>query len=155
MLENESDDSPRHLCYGCGSRNPEGLHIHFEVDGRRVTGQFTARETHVGYPGVAHGGIAASVLDEAMGWAMYAVGAWAMTARMDVKYRKPLPLGRNVTVTAEVVRERGRVLDAEAQIRGPGGGVLVEAKAMFVRIPRAKQSEMERYYRGAEPEVPG
>lgn len=104
---------------------------------------------------MAHGGIAASVLDEAMGWAMYAVGAWAMTARMDVKYRKPLPLGREVTVTAEVVRERGRVLDAEAQIRGPGGGVLVEAKAMFVRIPRAKQSEMERYYRGAEPEVPG
>jgi acyl-CoA thioesterase FadM len=94
-------------------------------------------------------------LDEAMGWAMYAAGAWAMTARMEVKYRKPLPLGREVTVTAEVVRERGRVLDAEAQIRAPGGTVLVEARAMFVRIPRDKQSEMERYYRGAEREVPG
>ena len=155
MLQGESDDSPRHLCYGCGSRNPEGLHIHFEVEGRRVTGQFTARETHVGYPGVAHGGIAASVLDEAMGWAMYAAGAWAMTARMEVKYRKPLPLEREVTVTAEVVRERGRVLDAVAQIRGSGGAVLAEAKAMFVRIPREKQGEMERFYRGTEPVVPG
>ena len=155
MLQGESDDSPRHLCYGCGSRNPEGLHIHFEVEGRRVTGQFTARETHVGYPGVAHGGIAASVLDEAMGWAMYAAGAWAMTARMEVKYRKPLPLEREVTVTAEVVRERGRVLDAVAQIRGAGGAVLAEAKAMFVRIPREKQGEMERLYRGTEPVVPG
>jgi len=155
MLQGESDDSPRHLCYGCGSRNPEGLHIHFEVEGRRVTGQFTARETHVGYPGVAHGGIAASVLDEAMGWAMYAAGAWAMTARMEVKYRKPLPLEREVTVTAEVVRERGRVLDAVAQIRGAGGAVLAEAKAMFVRIPREKQGEMERFYRGTEPVVPG
>jgi uncharacterized protein (TIGR00369 family) len=155
MLQGESDDSPRHLCYGCGSRNPEGLHIHFEVEGRRVTGRFTARETHVGYPGVAHGGIAASVLDEAMGWAMYAAGAWAMTARMEVKYRKPLPLEREVTVTAEVVRERGRVLDAVAQIRGAGGAVLAEAKAMFVRIPREKQGEMERFYRGTEPAVPG
>ena len=155
MLQGESDDSPRHLCYGCGSRNPEGLHIHFEVEGRRVTGRFTARGTHVGYPGVAHGGIAASVLDEAMGWAMYAAGAWAMTARMEVKYRKPLPLEREVTVTAEVVRERGRVLDAVAQIRGAGGAVLAEAKAMFVRIPRDKQGEMERFYRGTEPAVPG
>lgn len=155
MLQGESDDSPRHLCYGCGSRNPEGLHIHFEVEGRRVTGRFTARETHVGYPGVAHGGIAASVLDEAMGWAMYAAGAWAMTARMEVKYRKPLPLEREVTVTAEVVRERGRVLDAVAQIRGAGGAVLAEAKAMFVRIPPDKQGEMERFYRGTEPAVPG
>ena len=47
MLQGESDDSPRHLCYGCGSRNPEGLHIHFDVEGRRVTGRFTAREVRV------------------------------------------------------------------------------------------------------------
>jgi len=151
----EPDESPRHLCFGCGSRNPEGLHIAFDVAGRRVTGRFTARETHVGYPGVAHGGIAAAVLDEAMGWAMYAAGAWAMTARMEVKYRRPLPLGQEVTVTAEVVRERGRVLDAIAQIRGPRGGLLAEAKAMFIRIPRDKQKELERFFLGAEPAVPG
>lgn len=151
----ESDDSPRHLCFGCGSRNPEGLHITFEVKGRRVTGRFTARDTHVGYPGVAHGGIAAAAMDEAMGWAMYAAGAWAMTARMEVKYRRPLPLGQEVTVTAEVVRERGRVLDAAASILGPRGEVLAEAKAMFVRIPRDKQSELERFFLGPEPAVPG
>jgi uncharacterized protein (TIGR00369 family) len=151
----EPDDSPRHFCYGCGGRNPEGLHIDFEVEGRRVAGTFTARDTHVGFPGVAHGGIAAAVLDEAMGWAMYASGAWAMTARMEVKYRRPLPLGTEVTVTGEVVRERGRVLDAVAQIRD-GSGVLVEAKGMFVRLPREKQSEFQRFFLGnTEPVVPG
>lgn len=151
----EPDDSPRHFCYGCGGRNPEGLHIEFEVEGRRVTGRFTARETHVGFPGVAHGGIAAAVLDEAMGWAMYAAGAWAMTARMEVKYRRPLPLGREVIVTGEVVRERGRVLDAAAQIID-AAGVLVEAKGMFVRLPADKQSEFQRFFLGnTEPVVPG
>lgn len=151
----EPDDSPRHLCYGCGVRNPEGLHIEFEVEGRRVTGRFTARETHVGYPGVAHGGIAASVLDEAMGWAMYAAGAWAMTARMEVKYRRPLPLGEGLTVSAEVVRERGRILDAAAQI-SDRRGVLAEAKGMFVRLPPDKQSEFQRFFTGGtEPVVPG
>lgn len=151
----EPDDSPRHFCYGCGGRNPEGLHIEFEVEGRRVTGRFTARESHVGFPGVAHGGIAAAVLDEAMGWAMYAAGAWAMTARMEVKYRRPLPLGREVIVKGEVVRERGRVLDAAAQIID-AAGVLVEAKGMFVRLPADKRSEFQRFFLGnTEPVVPG
>ncbi len=149
------DDSPRHYCYGCGGRNPEGLHIKFEVEGRRVCGRFTARETHVGFPGVAHGGIAAAVLDEAMGWAMYAAGAWAMTARMEVKYRRPLPLGEELIISAEVVRERGRVLDATAQIRDRRG-VLAEAKGMFVRLPKDKQDQLQRFFLGAtEPVVPG
>lgn len=151
----EPDDSPRHRCYGCGIRNPEGLHIEFGVEGRRVQGRFTARETHVGFPGVAHGGIAASVLDEAMGWAMYAAGAWAMTARMEVKYRRPLPLGAELLVTAEVVRERGRVLDAVAQV-SDAGGVLAEARGMFVRLPLDKAREFQRFFLGNnEPVVPG
>lgn len=152
----EPDDSPRHFCYGCGGRNPEGLHIAFEVEGKRVRGRFTARQTHVGFPGVAHGGIAAAVLDEAMGWAMYAAGAWAMTARMEVKYRKPLPLEREMTVTAEVTRERGRVLDAEAQLRDERGKVIVEAKGMFVRLPRDRQSEFQRFFlANTETVIPG
>jgi acyl-CoA thioesterase FadM len=95
------------------------------------------------------------VLDEAMGWAMYAAGAWAMTARMEVKYRRPLPLGVGLTVTAEVTRERGRILDAAAQI-SDRQGVLAEAKGMFVRLPPDKQSEFQRYFTGSpEQVVPG
>src|SRR5574341_2470853 len=92
----EPEDSPRHWCYGCGDRNPEGLHIVFEVDGRRVSGRFQPRETHRGWPGFAHGGVAAAALDEAMGWATWAAGALSMTARMGVKYRRPLPLGEDL-----------------------------------------------------------
>ncbi|HEU5322016.1 MAG TPA: hotdog fold domain-containing protein, partial [Methylomirabilota bacterium] len=112
----EALDSPRRWCFGCGEANPEGLHIQFQIEGRRATGEFEARPVHQGYPGVAHGGIAAAAIDEAMGWAMYAAGAWAMTARLEVKYRRPLPLGEPLEVTAEVLKDRGRWLEAEGEL---------------------------------------
>jgi uncharacterized protein (TIGR00369 family) len=136
------------MCYGCGERNPEGLHIHFEIDGTRVTGRFTPRATHVGFPGVAHGGIAAAVLDEAMGWAMYAVGAWAMTARMEVRYRRPLVLGEEVIITAAVTRDRGKRLEAEARIETAAGDRVAEATGLFLRLPERESSKLDASFLG-------
>ncbi|MFQ5471974.1 MAG: PaaI family thioesterase [Dehalococcoidia bacterium] len=148
----EPDDSPRRWCYGCGDLNPEGLGIQFEVEGTKVTGRFTARKEHQGFPGVAHGGLAAAVMDEAMGWAMHAAGAWAMTARMEVKYRKPLPLAEEVIVTAEVVRDRGRRLEATSEIRTQSGERITQATGVFVRVPDevARQYDFE-FTRGEQP----
>lgn len=148
----EPVDSPRHRCFGCGDRNPEGLHIEFDVDGGRVSGRFVTRSSHQGYPGVAHGGIAAAALDEAMGWAMYAAGVWAMTARMEVKYRRSLPLGEALTVGAEVTRNRGRVLEATAAIRNGAEEVLAEAKGLFVRLPEGRARELQSFFLGQTPE---
>jgi uncharacterized protein (TIGR00369 family) len=142
----EAPDSPRRWCFGCGDANPEGLRIQFQVDGRRVTGEFEARRVHQGYPGLAHGGIAAAAIDEAMGWAMYAAGAWAMTARLEVKYRRPLPLGRPLRVTAQVVHDRGRWLEAAGELRVAGGPLIAEAKALFMRLPADKAREMQAFY---------
>lgn len=142
-MQQERDDSPRHDCFGCGSRNKEGLQIPFEIDGWKVRGRFTPRKSHQGFPGVAHGGIAAAAMDEAMGWAMYAAGAWAMTVRMQVKYRKPLPLGEEVIVSAETTRDRGRRLEATARIETPGGEVLCEAEGLFLRMPERESQKMD------------
>jgi acyl-coenzyme A thioesterase PaaI-like protein len=147
-MTQELDDSPRHWCFGCGKLNTEGLGIDFEVDGGRVEGRFVARNSHQGYPGVTHGGIAATAMDEAMGWAMYAAGAWAMTAKMEVKYRKAIPLNEELVVTAGVVRDRGRMLEAVAEIRSLAGDRLAEAKALFVRLPRDKEHELQEFFLG-------
>ncbi len=95
---------------------------------------------------MAHGGIAAAAIDEAMGWAMYAAGAWAMTARLEVKYRQPLPLGEPLEVSAEVVRDRGRWLEAQGRLRVVGGPLVAEAKALFMRLPPKQAREMEEFY---------
>ena len=145
----EAEDSPRRWCYGCGDRNPEGLHIDFEVKGNLVSGRFLLRKEHQGFPGVAHGGIAAAALDEAMGWAMYAGGAWAVTARMEIRYRRPLPLGEEVTVTARVVRDRGRRLEAEGRIESSSGEVLAEAKGLFLRMPEETSRQFNQSFLGS------
>lgn len=144
----DPDDSPRHYCFGCGEKNPEGLHIAFDVDGLEVSGRFTPRKSHQGFPGIAHGGIAAAAMDEAMGWAMYAAGAWAVTARMEVKYRNPLPLGEEVLVSARVTRDRGRRLEATAQIRKPSGEIVAEANGVFLRMPEARTAELNAIFLG-------
>lgn len=152
-MTQDLDDSPRHWCFGCGDRNTEGLGIQFEVNGGRVEGRFTPRFSHQGYPGVAHGGIAAAALDEALGWAMYAAGAWAMTARMEVKYRKPVPLDEEIIVTAEVTRQRGRMIEGFAEIHSLSGQRLSEAKALFVRLPPDRARELQQFFLG-QPAAP-
>ncbi|HUF54643.1 MAG TPA: PaaI family thioesterase [Dehalococcoidia bacterium] len=144
----EREDSPRQWCFGCGESNDEGLHIEFEVSGLDVTGRFTPRKSHQGFPGVAHGGIAAAVLDEAMGWAMYAANAWAMTARMEIRYRRPLSLDEPVIVTARVTRDRGRRLEAEAQIATEDGEVLAQADALFLRLPEERSQQLGESFLG-------
>jgi acyl-coenzyme A thioesterase PaaI-like protein len=147
-MKQEPDNSPRHLCYGCGARNPEGLHIKFEVDGLNVTGKFRPRPAHQGFPGIAHGGIAAAALDEAMGWAMYAAGAWAMTARMEVRYRRPLPLDQEISITAAVTANRGKRLEATAALRDVSGKVLAESTGLFLRLPEKRTSELNAAFLG-------
>lgn len=144
----EAADSPRRWCFGCGNANPEGLQIDFHLDGKRAVGRFTPRQAHQGYPGVAHGGVAAAALDEAMGWAMYAAGAWAMTARIEVKFRKPLPLGQTVTVSAQVTRNRGRWLEVKGELRSARGELLTEGKGLFLRLPREQARQLEAFYLG-------
>ena len=140
--------APRRWCYGCGESNTEGLHIEFDVDGKLVSGRFLPRKPHQGFPGVARGGIAAAVRDEAMGWAMYAAGAWAMTARMEIRYRRPLPLGEEVKVTAQVVRDRGRRLEAEARIESSAGELLAEATGLFLRMPKETSRQFNQSFLG-------
>ncbi len=144
----EPQDSPRRWCFGCGDANPEGLHIEFRVQDGAAIGRFVARPVHQGFPGLAHGGIAAAALDEAMGWAMYAAGAWAMTARMEVKYRRPLPLGVELTVSARLSRDRGRWLEATGEIRGDGGQLVAQARGVFMRLPPERARQMEAFYLG-------
>ena len=148
MVLQEPPDSPRRWCYGCGEANPEGLRIEFRVEGTVAVGSFRARPLHQGFPGLVHGGIAAAALDEAMGWAMFAAGIWAVTARMEIKYRRPLPLDQELTVRGKVTRDRGRRLEVEAQLHDAEGQRLAEATAVFMRINEERARQLTGFYLG-------
>lgn len=124
-------------CFGCGQANPVGLHLEFLLaqDGA-VVSFATVRDTYEGPPGYVHGGIIATLLDEAMSKSVRARGIVAMTRRLEVEYLRPVPSGSPVRVEGRVTRNEGRKHWVEAMILDEGGIALAEGKGLFIEIQR-------------------
>ena len=97
-------------CFVCGSANPIGLHLRFRVEGNRCRGAFTSRPEHAGFDGVTHGGIIFSVLDDAMANWFFLQGARVYTAKAEIRYRAPMPVGATASIECEVIKRKGRLL---------------------------------------------
>jgi acyl-coenzyme A thioesterase PaaI-like protein len=129
---------PHHdpACFGCGEDNPVGLHLalpkHEGADRYEAFLHFDER--HQGGPGIVHGGIVAAALDEAAGL----LATWyrfpTVTARMFVRYRRPVAINTEYLARAWVESERGRRIHVEAELVD-GDDVLAEAKAAFLHVP--------------------
>jgi acyl-coenzyme A thioesterase PaaI-like protein len=123
-------------CFVCGESNPAGVHAHFSVGAApdEMRAQFAVDARHQGYPGRTHGGILASVLDETLGRAVALQGNWTFTARLEVRYRQPVPIGATVEIVARQVRDRGRFVEAAGEARLPDGQVVADAKGLFLKL---------------------
>jgi uncharacterized protein (TIGR00369 family) len=122
-------------CFGCGLENPTGLRLRFFVDPeRKVVCRVRLARRFAGPPGHAHGGIIATLLDEAMSKANRAREILAMTRHIEVNYLRPVPLGVPLTLTARHVETHGRRHNCEAQIADAAGQVLATGKAIFVAV---------------------
>jgi uncharacterized protein (TIGR00369 family) len=97
---------------------------------------FRPDKTWCSFDGVVHGGIVASVSDEAMGWAVRkSVGASNVTADFHIRYRRPVLVGGEYTAKARAEETHGRKTRASAQIVNAKGDVFAEADALFI-VPR-------------------
>ncbi len=135
-------DERTNFCFGCGPENPQGLQLSFTVDAAdagNITATCTVQLTriHEGAPGFIHGGILATLLDEAMSKLNRPLDALAMTRHMEVDYLRPAPLNTPLTLTARHLRREGRKLFHTAEIIAPGGTVLTKAKGLFVILDAA------------------
>jgi acyl-coenzyme A thioesterase PaaI-like protein len=97
--------------------------------------EFTPGVEHQGYPGIMHGGILYTLLDETIGRVGFIRDMWVMTARMQVRYRHPVPIGSLLRVEGEAVRVRGRVLEARGRALLADGTVCAEANGLFMQAP--------------------
>ncbi len=97
-----------------------------------VRGEYTLGHLYEGPPTYVHGGVSAMVLDQALGMAAVINGTPGMTATLDMRYRRPTPLGVPLSVEAKANRVEGRKVYASGTITGPDGRVTVEASAMFI-----------------------
>ena len=116
-------------CFACGLDNPYGLKLDFRIEGNCfVTETVLARE-YQGYTGVAHGGIVSTMLDEAMGGYLVALGEKALTGRLAVRYRHPTPIGEKLRIEGRIEARRSRFVKMKARIILEDGTVTAEGTA--------------------------
>jgi acyl-coenzyme A thioesterase PaaI-like protein len=132
-----ADIPPHHdpACWGCGD-NPTGLRLPLpqEEGLDRYEASFAFDERHQGGPGIAHGGLVSAALDEACGL----LATWyrfpSVTARIFVRYRRPVPINRELALAAWLEHGYGRRIRIRADLQCEGM-LLAEAKAALLHVP--------------------
>ncbi len=120
-------------CFCCGKMNPIGLKLTFAEENGVYVSRFTPRPEHQSYDGTIHGGIISAVLDEIMGRYLFVEkGRNVVTAKLETRFRKPTPVGQELTIRGWIVKERGKVIEMEATVALPDGTITAEGKAMLM-----------------------
>lgn len=124
-------------CFACGPDNPIGLKIVFRLDPDEVCrAEFTPQKNHEGFPGMTHGGILFSALDDVMANWLFLQGLRGYTARCDIRYRKPLAIGTVVDLEGRCESRRSRrVQMTGTAIERTDGSVIAQAEGTFVIAP--------------------
>jgi len=129
-MKNLADDG---YCFVCGPKNPSGLRLGFSFDGKRVTTRFIPRREHQGYMNILHGGIIATLLDEAMVKLAIALGMPAVTARLNIRLRRPVEIGEEITVTAGITEDTRKILTAYARAVTGDGTLVADATGKMLK----------------------
>jgi acyl-coenzyme A thioesterase PaaI-like protein len=125
------------MCLVCGVDNPAGFKARFfELEGGELAGVFQPREEHQGYPGRLHGGLASTILDETIGRAINIADTqtWGVTVEFTVRFRKPVPLDREVRAVGRITRDSSRMFEGTGEIVLDDGSVAVEAHGKYVKM---------------------
>lgn len=126
-------------CLVCGRDNPHGLRLDLFVDPEtsavRVT--FTPRPEHIGFEGVVHGGVIATVLDEAMVWCATWTGRrFCVCAELTTRFVKEAAVGRALLVQTKIESNRSRLIMTSAEVRDAESGELVATgSAKYIPLP--------------------
>jgi acyl-coenzyme A thioesterase PaaI-like protein len=126
-------------CFVCGLENPVGLKLRiYQTEPGVIETMFTAPDHFQGYPGVLHGGIVASILDEISGRAHMgdpSAPKFMFTAKIEVKYRKNVPIGMPLKIIGKAGRSRGKMAEGWAGIYDEEDTLLAEATTLLVNVP--------------------
>ena len=121
-----------HNCFVCGPHNAIGLRVKFQLDGDVCRGEFTPGKDHCGYDGITHGGILFSLLDDVMANWLYLKGLRCFTAKCEIRYRNPLPVGCRVLLAGKSLKRKRNVVVMEGLAsRADTAEVIAECQASF------------------------
>ena len=148
-LSTESQSGRGVMCFACGAKNERGLHMEFRREGERAVCDYTPCDYQQWYPGRMHGGIVTTLIDEAMGWAVYGAQQWGATARLSVRFRRPVLLDQRLRIEAWVTNNRSRLMELRAEMRDESGVLLADGEGTFMKLEDRLSSEMTDIARDA------
>ena len=128
---------PKHhlpTCFGCGPANPYRLGVEPRLEGDKVVAELSFPSRFEGGPGVVHGGATAAFFDDLIGFVAMAHMLPAVTARLEINYLRPVPIGVTIRGEAWLARRQGRKLFTEAIGLGPAGQTYVEVQGLFLGV---------------------
>jgi uncharacterized protein (TIGR00369 family) len=130
----------RNYCFACGTGNPDGMKLRFSYDEERdcFVCRFRLGKRYTGPPGHCHGGIIATILDEAMGKVNKLRHVIAVTSEMTVNFLKPVPLNKPLRVESREVSVKGRKHINLAEILNQKGEILARSRGLFIAIDAEK-----------------
>lgn len=137
------------MCFICGLENPVGLRLHiYETEPGVVETEYTAPEHFQGYPGILHGGIVASILDEIASRAHMGSDPknprFLFTAKLEIKYRRNVPIGKPLKIVGKAGKTRARSAESWAGMYdAETNELLAEAAALLMDV-REEQFDLSR-----------
>lgn len=128
-------------CLVCGRGNPQGLKLSLYVD--PATGQvqtsYTPNPEHMGFESIVHGGILATVLDEAMVWAAsWRYRRFCLCAEMTVRFLRPAKINQKLQVSARVESFHSRMTTATGSIHDEDGQLVAEASGKYMPMDKSR-----------------
>ena len=133
------------MCLVCGIENKLGLKASFyELDNNELVAIFKPVDEHQSYPERLHGGISATILDETLGRAITIEEEtiWGVTAELNIKYKKPVPLDQELKVVAKITRNTNRMFEGEGKILLANGDIAVTATGKYIKMSLDKIADV-------------
>ena len=134
------EPNPENQCFGCGGANSTGMKLTFVQDDaqKKITGQFRIGKEYQGGTGYVHGGIIATLLDEAMGKVSRLHDVTAVTAELKIQYLRPVRVNEEIVVEGFPVDRNAKQLYYKGEIRNVDGVVLAKGEGRFVAVDRER-----------------
>lgn len=124
-------------CFCCGRDNAQGLHLEgWVVEGQTIRYDFLAEARFQGWEGILHGGVLPLVFDEMLGWLSYRLGHRAMTARLEVRLRRPVAIGERLRLTGTLAQQRRALLEVALSAVRPDGTLVADGVGTLLILGR-------------------
>lgn len=134
------------MCFVCGLENSAGIKAAFyELENNELMAVFTPKNEHQGYEGRLHGGLAAAILDEAIGRAImiHDPELWGVTIEFSMKLRKPVSLEKEVRVICRITQLDRRTFEGQGEVLTEEGKVAVEGRGKYLKMDLSKITDHE------------